>query len=1121
MRTRLPAFLTCLFISIFGFTVAVAQQPAQPFSCSVPAISAEQARTLTKEAQLAFQLKRASGSVVNGINYVPIRPHIVRRSDGTGGLTIARLNKLMATTNKHFIQNGVGIQFYFAGATPDYIDNDNLYSASINLPSETFNTFNVTNALNQYYTTGGGGYAAYPFDAVMATISVIGTSASDAPLGNFRLGDFIIPHELGHSFNLFHTFAPDSGTDELVTRGVGSNCTTAGDFLCDTPADPLSLPGSNIIYVNGCPQYDPNSTARDANGQAFTPSASNIMSYFNNTGTSATCTTDFTPGQQQRMLDALALRQTHTTYTLDAPATNVTAPSNLTGTVTGLTVTLTWQDNATNEMGYFIERATNGVDFIPVGGVGPNITTFTDSQLVLGGQYTYRIRPSNTTTGSLSQPVVIALTPPEVDGLTSSNVTGTSAQLIWNSIGAGVAHDLQWRQQNTPDWNTVVNLQGGTYNLTGLTTNTPYEWRVKGSTGTVYSDPASFTTTCPTPQYPTQLVARTAATLYWSAAAGQQYTVQWRQQGTATWTTNGGILAGNFQLTNLLPGTPYEWQVSGTCPGSPTLNTTYTPVQSFTTATCPTPTLYANVQSSTSLLLNWYVPFNEPGRTYLLRYRPANTTNWTTISGLTTNSYQLTGLTTSLLYELQVQSVCSATSVSAFSPITTATPVCPPITSLYSLPAATTTKLDWYTNYAPEVGAAFEIQYRPLDTTTWTVVPYPTAGNATTWYTHVLTGLQNGTTYQCQVRTVCPGNVPSTDSPTITFTTNCFAPNSLYTSQVTSTNVSLNWNATTDPDPRFDLQYRPAGSTTWTTISSLSATKTYSTFSYSLTGLVNNTSYEWQVRTACGGAPSSSAYVAGNTFTTTCPPPGWLNTNARTTSIGLSWQPVGSGSVYELRYRRNGNTDWTYISDLSSTTYTITGLQTGSSYELQLRTRCSDGTLSNYSFTYWINTYSCSSPSFQFVSNRNATSAVLNWYHYYSDPTMSFEVRYRPVGSASWTTTTSQTALYGSYSLVVSNLALDTQYEWQVRTLCSETESSGFTSSNLFSTCSSMYTLRSDFWHNSTTWSCGRVPTSTDTVLIKHVIPIPIGYTATAQRILYDPDQRLLIGSGARVRIGQ
>ncbi len=64
-----------------------------------------------------------------------------------------------------------------------------------------------------------------------------------------------LTHELGHYFNLLHTF--QSSTDanqtnrEYVTRDVfqGANCATKGDLLCDTPADPY---GRDSLSLVGC-----------------------------------------------------------------------------------------------------------------------------------------------------------------------------------------------------------------------------------------------------------------------------------------------------------------------------------------------------------------------------------------------------------------------------------------------------------------------------------------------------------------------------------------------------------------------------------------------------------------------------------------------------------------------------------------------------------------------------------------------------------------------------------------------------------------------------------------------------------------------------------------------------
>lgn len=100
-----------------------------------------------------------------------------------------------------------------------------------------------------------------------------------------------IAHEMGHFFNLLHTF--EGSGAELVD---GTNCTTAGDLVCDTPADP---------FVDGTPQsnwVDPNcrfiNSLTDATGNYYNPDLGNIMSYYE----CGTC--GFSWGQLKRMADA-------------------------------------------------------------------------------------------------------------------------------------------------------------------------------------------------------------------------------------------------------------------------------------------------------------------------------------------------------------------------------------------------------------------------------------------------------------------------------------------------------------------------------------------------------------------------------------------------------------------------------------------------------------------------------------------------------------------------------------------------------------------------------------------------------------------------------------------------
>lgn len=396
-------YLHLLTIWLLLSTVLSAQSIPHPDlpRCAISDLTEKQRKEINAQAAKALVAKRSSNAAFTRITYVPIRPHILRRSDGTGGMSLTTLNQVMAVTNSYYLLNGFGIQFYFCGTTPDYVDNDTEYDSFSN---ETLVTqgHDATNAMNQYYVnsfaSGAGGYAYYPANDLFSTRSFIMNEVENEE----DMGNRLIPHELGHNFNLVHTFGQRTGTGtlgsgttlELVTRDAGANCTTEGDYVCDTPADPYNISGANLTYANGCPQYDPNSTARDANGQAYSPSISNIMSYY------FPCVHDFTAGQHDRMQAALALRQTHTAYSLNCPSTTVPAPTNLAASVHNNSIVLTWEDNGTNEMGYFIERSSSPTSgFLPIGGVGPDVTAFVDTKMISAPTYYYRVKPSNSTTG--------------------------------------------------------------------------------------------------------------------------------------------------------------------------------------------------------------------------------------------------------------------------------------------------------------------------------------------------------------------------------------------------------------------------------------------------------------------------------------------------------------------------------------------------------------------------------------------------------------------------------------------------------------------------------------------------------------------------------------------------
>ncbi|MGE0020104.1 MAG: M43 family zinc metalloprotease [Draconibacterium sp.] len=84
-----------------------------------------------------------------------------------------------------------------------------------------------------------------------------------------------LPHEMGHCLGLYHTHhgtVNEGGGDinqcpELVD---GSNSIVCGDYVQDTPADPNQWSSSSCAYTG---------TGTDANGEQYSPDASNLMSY--------------------------------------------------------------------------------------------------------------------------------------------------------------------------------------------------------------------------------------------------------------------------------------------------------------------------------------------------------------------------------------------------------------------------------------------------------------------------------------------------------------------------------------------------------------------------------------------------------------------------------------------------------------------------------------------------------------------------------------------------------------------------------------------------------------------------------------------------------------------------
>jgi len=217
----------------------------------------------------------------NAITYIPVRFILVAKSDGTGRASeFAGLRALCLLNQNYEDQN---MQFYLKEFK--YINSNTIYSD----PSSDsgFNAignqmqYNAMNIFLVHDMSEEGVLAYYQPNP--------GTNGNDwiVSLESYAAQDLVLTHEVGHFFSLNHTFygwEPSGGYDPQIhgnpvgpnspggipnERVDGSNCTIAGDMICDTPADYM-FPDNNCSYTMN---------AKDPNGQLLSPDIHNFMNY--------------------------------------------------------------------------------------------------------------------------------------------------------------------------------------------------------------------------------------------------------------------------------------------------------------------------------------------------------------------------------------------------------------------------------------------------------------------------------------------------------------------------------------------------------------------------------------------------------------------------------------------------------------------------------------------------------------------------------------------------------------------------------------------------------------------------------------------------------------------------
>ncbi len=196
--------------------------------------------------------------------------HIVTNEDSVAGITEAHILSELKVVNTYFAPIGVS----FTICEFKYFYNYNYNSVNDRTQKELYTQARLDNRINMFFVEGH----TEPGIAICGNATLGGINMPTTGGILILKGDCAtsstIAHELGHYFSLDHTFSPTDGL-ELVN---GSNCATAGDGVCDTPADPYDESKSLSEYVNDACEFIYN--GKDTNGDFYNPDVANVMGYY-------------------------------------------------------------------------------------------------------------------------------------------------------------------------------------------------------------------------------------------------------------------------------------------------------------------------------------------------------------------------------------------------------------------------------------------------------------------------------------------------------------------------------------------------------------------------------------------------------------------------------------------------------------------------------------------------------------------------------------------------------------------------------------------------------------------------------------------------------------------------
>ena len=772
------------------------------------------------------------------------------------------------------------------------------------------------------------------------------------------------------------------------------------------------------------------------------------------------------------------------------------APVNLSASVSGNSVTLNW-DAVTGALNYTLKVRPSGSGAWTT--YNPPSNSKTINGLIFGVVYEWKVLSNcnNLGTNSSVYSSIETFTTgscPDVQNISVTNIQIDRAKINWTFNSSVHHYEIRAREVGTTVWTKFIqNIYASNRTIVGLSDGISYEVQVRAtctvdtSSVSSWSPSTVFTTLIDCSIKPSNITTSniTLSSIdfaFTGSPNAVQYVVRFRKSSTSIWDYDTLTAPTTiFTKSGLDANSTYYYQIRSICSSSPLTQSGWTTIQSENTLVpCAEPnslTVFNNQITKNTFKVEW----KRVGSVYAYNVILKDVTssvwdtvlfiNSTPISGISINSaisgltvsttllgskirVEFGGLSASTTYEWQVQSVCLASGINnssfvAGTNITTLDPCATPVGLFTNNITNTSAKLNWL---ATSNALTYQIRAREVGTSLWTKNVSGITSNSRS-----ISNLSDGVSYEWQVRGICSTDTSDVSpwSSLANFSTPVFcigAPSNANTSNISLNQATLNWNV--HPSAQvYVLRFRHSSTSVWTydTLASTSITKT---------GLLQQATYYWQVRSICDltnnifgpwstlrsfntlapCAPPTNLATYNNQSTLTTAKVSWKGPNANTYFVifkeinSSSWDTllIGSGSNPSVTPTTSLSTGVSATASNSGNTKTLNfvGLTAGTTYEWKVVSLCTSSNLSqSVSGNNFTTLAPCPDPT-GLSSTPLVTSSIVSWNAV--SGAVKYELRKRLLGSNTW----GNSIILTNTSRNFSNLTPGSTYEWQVRSYC-------------------------------------------------------------------------------------